>query len=99
MYHRKESPTQTISDAVEQVKTGEVWGGPGRQGRLTAVRAYTGELSGVRGIEFLTSVVPEFGGGPLEAHWYLGKTAGVQARTKCDVEYACIVAQVTNLQP
>jgi hypothetical protein len=99
MYNRVETKSQTKSDALLQVASGEIWGRDGRQGRMAAVRAYAGGLKpGARGIEFSTTIAPHGGGNPIEAHWYLGFTPGVLARVKNGEDYACITAVVTNLQ-
>jgi hypothetical protein len=98
---RVESPTQTTDDAINQVKSGEIWGGIPRGGKWPTVQAYAGSLNYRRGIEFVTTICPEQNGSsPLEARWYLGITPGVVRRSNLKGEdMACITAVVTNLQP
>ena len=98
IYCRVESPTQTSELAIVQVETSEVWGRPHKwNGLFPKVKAYPRRLGGERGIEFTTDIIPD--GSPFEAHWCLGKTAGVLERSKDGEAYACIPAQVTNMQP
>jgi hypothetical protein len=101
IFKRLESRTQTATDAVEQVRSGEVWGGVARGGLEPAVKAYTGHLNGRRGIEFTTPVAPhQSASSPLEVRWYLTKTPGVMAKyNEFGEEMACIKAQVSNYQP
>lgn len=100
-YRRVESPTQTSADAIEQVKTGEIWGGVPRGGMEPTVQAYVGPLVNRRGIQFESDIPPEPGGSsPLEARWYYSRTPGVSHRVNAKGEdMACITATVINMQP
>jgi hypothetical protein len=100
-FSRIESPTQTAEDAVNQVVSGEIWGGVPRNGMCPTVQAYAGALNCRRGIEFTTKISPEpNGSSPFEVRWYLDKTAGVVHRVNPKGEdMACIPAVVTNMQP
>lgn len=100
-FHRKESPTQTSQVALAQVKSSEIWGStPKNGGMVPTVQAYPGSLPTGRGIEFSTDTSIHPGSCPIEARWYLGITPGVLKRTDGAGEiYACIVAEVANLQP
>jgi hypothetical protein len=76
-FHRIESPTQKVADAIQQQSSNEIWGKPPgntAQSNLPCVKAYRNSLpSGQRGIDFDTPVHPTPGGGsPLDARWYLG---------------------------
>lgn len=74
IYHRIESPTQTMADAENQVKTTEIWGGPSRYSYHPRVRAYVGPLPpGRRGVEFRTEVPPDEGSPPGQAAWSPGR--------------------------
>jgi hypothetical protein len=81
-FHRLESPTQTRSDAVKQVASGEIWGRPARGSDIPSVKAYRNALpAGQRGVEFTTAVLPQKGSGtPYEARWYYPNTPGVLRR-------------------
>lgn len=101
-FNRKELRCQTREDALKQVASGEIWGStPKNGGMCPTVQAYPGKLSGGRrGIEFSTDVENARGSSPIEARWYLNITPDVEER--CDAEgnqYACISAEVVNLQP
>jgi hypothetical protein len=101
-FHRLESPTQTRSDAVKQVASGEIWGRPARGSNIPSVKAYRNALpAGQRGVEFTTTVLPQRGSGtPYEARWYYPDTPGVLRRQDANQEdYAAIPAQVINMQP
>jgi hypothetical protein len=102
-YFRRESPTQTKEDAVQQEKTGEIWGRPARiGGAFPCVKAYLGSLpKGQRGIEFTTAVAPDpESSSPFEARWYYPKTPGAMKRTNSEGEvFAAIAAKVVNYQP
>lgn len=99
-FNRSESRTQTIQDAIDQVKSQEIWGTTRNNGIEPAVKAYAGNLKpNERGIEFETQIRPYPDGSPLEAAWYLTKTPGVILRVKNGIDYACIPASVRNLQP
>ncbi len=98
-YHRNEATYQTIEDAAEQVKSGEIWGRAPKDGLGPTVQAYT-ELGvrQTRRIEFTTDVKPG-SDSPFEAWWYLGLTPGVERREMHGEEYACIKADISaNLQ-
>jgi RHS repeat-associated protein len=56
VFHRLESPTQTVADAMAQQASRELWGKGYRDSGVPYVQAYTGPLPpGARGIEFVTS--------------------------------------------
>jgi|SRR5687768_13092108 len=77
VYHRVESPTQTASDALNQLKSGELWGFPARGSDIPKVKAYVGALPpDARGIEFTTAVDPDTSCPPGYAFWS-GPRAGV----------------------
>jgi len=99
--HRIESPTQTSADALKQVASGEIWGKAARLGGLfPTVKAYPDFLKpGKRGINFSTEIDPYPNGTPFELHWVHPETVGVTLKVFAGVDYACISAQVTNLQP
>lgn len=101
-FHRKELKYQTREDALKQVASGEIWGStPKNGGMCPTVQAYPGNLSaGRRGIEFSTDIESARGSSPIEARWYLGITPGVEERhDEHENQYACISAEVVNLQP
>jgi hypothetical protein len=56
-------------------------------------------LEGRRGIEFTTDTAPHPDASPFEARWYLSKTPGVLPRHKDGEDFACILANVKNMQP
>lgn len=93
MYYRIEGRTQTSDDALEQVRTLEIWGRGGHKGNVPSVKAYNGPIPvGTRGIEFDTSAAsPEYSS-PVESRWYYPQTKGVQLRVKDGDDYACIRA-------
>jgi hypothetical protein len=77
VYHRHESPTQTVADAAQQVSSGEMWGFPARWSDIPKVKAYEGPLpENARGIEFTTDVPPDQNCPPGRAYWS-GPRAGV----------------------
>ena len=96
---RWESTTQTKDDARLQEQSGEVWGRTPRGGIYPTVQAYIGPLKNRRGIEFTTDTKPHPNYSPFEARWYLKLTEGVQLRRKGDEDFACILADVKNMQP
>ena len=104
-FHRRESTTQTSVDAVEQCRTGEIWGLIARGGMWPSVKAYAGTLRNRdRGINFTTDTSPAPNGvldrnSPFDVRWYLGETPGVEQRQKNGEDYACILAEVENCQP
>lgn len=98
-FNRRETRWQTPAVAVKQVKSGEVWGRTPKFGLEPAVQAYTGKLPGSRGIEFTTEIEPHPNGSPFEVRWYLTMTPGVLERCEGGETFACITADVTNLQP
>ena len=100
-FHRLESPTQTVEDALQQVASGEIWGRPARGSNIPSVKAYRNTLpAGERGIQFTTEIAPHVGSGtPYEARWYYPNTPGVLLRHKSNEDFAAITADVTNLQP
>lgn len=61
LYHRLQSPTQTLQTALRQQATGEIWGTYNTQGgAFPAVKAYLGGLPvGAMGIEFWTLARPD----------------------------------------
>ncbi len=104
-FHRLETPSQTVADAMAQQSSNEIWGKAAAhtsQSNLPCVKAYRNNLpQGRRGIEFDTQVHPTPGSGtPIEARWYLG-TPGVQPRTDAaGILYAMIpVSRFVNGQP
>ena len=97
-FYRLESGTQTAEDAVAQTDSGEVWGRTPRYGLAPTVQAYAGLIPDRRGIEFETTIEPHPTGSPLQAHWYLGRTPGVEERYKDGEQFASIKASVTNHQ-
>lgn len=104
-FSRRETPTQTPADAVEQCRSGEIWGSIPKWSQWPTVQAYGGRLkNGGRGIEFTTDINSHPSGSldrnsPFELRWYLGLTPGVLKREKNNQEFACIVADVDNHQP
>jgi hypothetical protein len=99
-FSRRETRTQTRADAIAQVRSGEIWGRTPKDGIEPAVQAYVGPLrGGARGIEFTTETAPHPNWSPFEVRWYLTLTPGVQRRWHNGEEFACILANVTNLQP
>ena len=100
-FSRRESPTQTIQDAIKQVASGEIWGSPGRYSCSPCVRAYKGLLSqGDRGIEFTTNIAVHPGSStPIEVYWYYPDTPDVEKREYNSETFACILAVVQNRQP
>lgn len=101
VFSRQESSTQRPEDAIEQVRTGEIWGSAARYSHTPCVRAYANPLGpGQRGIDFTTTTAPHFPRStPIEVRWYYPDTPGVMHRTKAGVDYAAIDADVTNKQP
>jgi hypothetical protein len=63
------------------------------------VQAYIGPLKSRRGIEFITEIAPHPNASPFEARWYLTQTPGVLLRQKGGEDFACILANVKNMQP
>jgi hypothetical protein len=101
-FHRLESPTQTSADAIEQVRSGEIWGRPARGSSIPCVKAYRNPLpSGQRGIQFTTPVAPQSGSGsPIEARWYHPHTSGVLLKQNSNNEDCAVIpAAVINFQP
>lgn len=99
-FNRVESSTQTKQTALRQEASGEVWGRTPRGGMEPTVQAYAGRLrSGRRGIEFTTDTAPYPYSSPLEARWYLTRTVGVLRRSYSGEDFACILANVKNMQP
>jgi hypothetical protein len=96
IYHRRESPTQSPADALEQEKTREIWGKISRYSFEPRVRAYVGPLpDGVRGVEFHTDVRPDEGSAPGYAEWTGGRPG-----VKLDGDIAKLaVDRVINRQP
>ena len=100
IFHRLESGSQTVADALQQVASGEIWGKSARFGCEPAVKAYSRNFSGSRGIEFSTDIEPHDCGSPLDLFWYLTKTPSVLRRVNAaGEEYACITAEIQNNQP
>jgi hypothetical protein len=90
VYHRLESPTQTLNIALKQQMTGEIWGGVGRYSYFPTVRAYMGSLPpGARGIQFTCNLPPD--PHPVYAYWR-GNSPGLSIRG----EYA--VLPVSDVQ-
>lgn len=77
LYHRLESPTQTVEDAIRIESSRELWGKAARGSDFPTVKAYDGPLpAGEAGIEFTTPVKPTPGSPPGHVQWYPG-TPGV----------------------
>lgn len=101
-FHRLESSSQTTSDAVQQVQSGEIWGKEARWSNIPSVKAYRNQIPAKRrGIEFTTPLAPHPGSGsPVEARWYYPHTTGVVLKQDSNnVDYAVIPATVKNYQP
>ena len=100
-FNRRETPdTQTKETARKQEQSGEIWGRTPRGGLEPTVQAYAGSLGrNQRGIEFTTGTMPHPNGSPFEARWYLTLTPGVQLRRQNGEDFACILANVNNMQP
>ncbi len=99
-YHRKESPTQSISIAELQEHSKEVWGKEPRGSDILTVQAYKRKLpTGKRGIEFDTYVEPNSDGHPHMASWS-GERPGIFKRRDDTGEYVAInVFNFINKQP
>ncbi len=93
--------TQPDELAVEQERSGEVWGRtPVQKGKWPTVEAYPGPLAeGDWGINFTTEIEPHQKSSPVHAKWYLGPTPSVVSRYKGGEEFACIIAVVTRVPP
>ncbi len=104
-FHRLESPTQTVNDALLQQASNEVWGRPARnvaQSNLPSVKAYRNSLpNGQRGIEFDTPVNPTpNSGSPFEARWYDGTNGVLQRTDASGTDHAAIpLSRFVNGQP
>lgn len=99
-FSRRESNTQTPADALEQVRTNEIWGSAARYSCGPCVRAYAHPLAaGVRGIDFMTPTEPHPNSNPFDVLWYYPETPGVMLRVRSGIDYACIQATITNKQP
>jgi hypothetical protein len=96
---RWELATQTREVSLLQEKSGEVWGRTPRGGLEPTVQAYIGTLKNRRGIEFNTDTAPHPNASPFEARWYLTRTPGVLLRQSGGDDFACIRANVKNMQP
>jgi hypothetical protein len=72
LYHRKANGhSQTLAHALQQAKSGELWGNPARYSTIPSVKAYTGALpDNEDGIEFTTDTRPTPGQPPRYAFWY-----------------------------
>lgn len=94
LFHRKANPrTQTITIAVQQNKTGELWG-RGAFGGLPAALAYVGSI-GEReeGTEFTTDIPYARNGHPQWAYWYLPENGGngrVRHQLRGAGSFACV---------
>jgi hypothetical protein len=76
-FHRLESPTQSPTDARQQVCQDQLWGRPPRASDRPSVKAYSGRLPTERsGIEFFTVVPPDPRNPPHRADWS-GQRPGV----------------------
>lgn len=98
-FNRWESTTQTKEHARLQEQSGEIWGRTPHHGFEPTVQAYVGPLKNRRGIEFTTDTKPHPNYSPFEVRWYLTKTEGVSLRRKDGEDFACILADVKNMQP
>lgn len=95
VYHRRESPTQTVADALRQASSGEMWGYPARGSDIPKVKAFKGPLpTGARGVEFTTEVVPDQNCPPGIAYW-----SGPRAGVNVSDGRARIAVVVLNTQP
>ncbi|MGD0073155.1 MAG: hypothetical protein ABSD31_02300 [Candidatus Binataceae bacterium] len=97
LYRRHENTTtQTPAVAQLQLKSGEIWGSPGRWGVYPCVRAYFGQLaSGQKGVEFATVIPhdPKYSS-PWEAHWVHPYTSGVLLNSQ---GFAVIAAKIVKI--
>jgi hypothetical protein len=89
-YYRYETPTQTVDDAREQRRSGEIWGRTPYGGCGPVVEAYTGALpAGKDGIEFTVTLPPE----PLAPPgWALWRAPPLASRSLFGTEYAVLSA-------
>ncbi|MFY8042487.1 MAG: hypothetical protein ACOVOD_06135 [Rhodoferax sp.] len=81
IYYRGEwgQKKQTAEIAINQVHTGEIWGGVSRNSGVPAVKAKPGELpAGTNGVEFETDIPPD-DASPAEVFWYpsINKSQGL----------------------
>ena len=98
VYHRLASPTQTDSDAVLQMASGEIWGQPSFWSNRPTVKSYAGPLPQDRaGIEFRISVPPDPGGAPGRPKWS-GPRSGVEV-AEGFAKLKCIVTKVVAMRP
>ena len=100
VFHRKANRrTQTISVAVQQNKSRELWG-RGAFGGLPAALAYVGHLDRGEGTEFLTDVPYARNGHPEWAYWYLPEHGGDQrVMAKPEGQDLCRRAYRATAQP
>ncbi len=97
LFHRKANlRTQTISIAVKQNTSGEIWG-RGAFGGLPAAVAFVDALAeDEQGTEFTTPVPYAKNGHPQWAYWYLpehGGDARVRHELRGSESYACVEIQ------
>lgn len=96
LYHRLETPTQTVADARKQVNSMEVWGTGSRLAGLPSIKAYRNALPATRGIEFSSPILPHKGSGtPYEARWYLGDPGVIP---KPNNYVAIAISYIKNMQ-
>jgi hypothetical protein len=100
-FHRVETRFQTKEIARLLQLSGEIWGRTAKWSFGPSVKAYPAALrGGRRGIEFSTNTAPyPDGSAPNEIRWYLNLTPGVQLRKESGEDFACILADVNNMQP
>ena len=104
-FHRIESPTQKVADAIQQQSSNEIWGKPPgntAQSNLPCVKAYRNSRpSGQRGIDFDTPFIPlPAAAVPLDARWYLGTNGVLQRTDSTGTVYAAIpLSRFFNGQP
>lgn len=73
-YWRRQSPTQTLGDAVSEAHSGQLWGRAPRPNSgglpVPAARAWSGPLPDeVQGIEFWAEATPTRQWGGPKSHW------------------------------
>jgi hypothetical protein len=82
IYHRTASKSQTADDAIKQIASQEMWGGPARNcffSDIPKVKAFSKKFDRTteRGIEFTTEVEPDRGSRPGLVYWS-GEREGVR---------------------
>ena len=82
IYHRTQSPSQTVAIARDQIASQEMWGGPARNcffSDIPKVKAFSTKFdrNTERGIEFTTEVEPDRCTRPGLVYWS-GEREGVR---------------------